>query len=199
MTAWDVLLKSKITELPVDLEKVCSGLGIRMFTTREGYPLIQALGLEDSVISSEGFTYRDERLRLIFYHRPIMRERRRFTIAHEIGHLALGHDGENPEREEREANRFASHLLAPSCVLRGLGVYDSWDIMGLCGMSYSAARLCSERMLRLERKERNYYAKWGRTSFFLSGTEWRLYEQFEPFIKSHQISSSLCGSASSNL
>ena len=98
MTAWDVLLKSQITELPVDLEKVCSGLGIRMFTTRDGYPLIQALGLEDSVLSSEGFTYRDERLKLIFYHRPIMRERRRFTIAHEIGHLALGHDGENPER-----------------------------------------------------------------------------------------------------
>ncbi len=46
--------------------------------------------------------------------------RRRFTIAHEIGHFLLGHEDDmideiqdRPMPLEREANSFASHLLMP--------------------------------------------------------------------------------------
>ena len=45
--------------------------------------------------------------------------RLRFTLAHELGHVALRHGGEG-EHEEREADCFASHLLAPRPVIRGL-------------------------------------------------------------------------------
>lgn len=201
MTAWDALIEADITEMPVNLCKVCEGLGIRLYTTLEGRQIIKALGLERSAIGSDGFSYRDNHLKIIFYARAVPKERRRFTVAHEIGHLALEHDGSDTAREEREANRFASHLLAPSCVLRGVGAYDSGRIMRLCGMSYTAARIAAERMLRLSYKEREYYRQWGRPQFFLSETEWRLYQQFEPFIKENraQISSSLWGMASSSL
>lgn len=201
MTAWEALLKSGICEMPVNLGKVCQGLGIRLYTTHEGYPIIKALGLGNSATCSDGFAYRDDQLKIIFYARAVPKERRRFTVAHEIGHLALEHDGSDAEREEREASRFASHLLAPSCVLRGVGAYDSGRIMRLCGMSYTAARIAAERMMRSAYKERDYYRQWGRPQFFLSETEWRLYRQFEPFIKENkaQISSSLWGMASSSL
>lgn len=53
----------------------------------------------------------------------VAKVRRRFTIAHEIGHLALGHHFEHtinrdvspdrPWRVEREANQYAAQLLMP--------------------------------------------------------------------------------------
>jgi len=46
--------------------------------------------------------------------------RQRFTVAHEIGHLLLGHTGKNfvlelnsKKPEEVEANQFAAELLMP--------------------------------------------------------------------------------------
>jgi Zn-dependent peptidase ImmA (M78 family) len=42
------------------------------------------------------------------------RERTRWTVAHEIGHLTLHRYGDITGREEREASRFASEFLAPA-------------------------------------------------------------------------------------
>jgi hypothetical protein len=43
----------------------------------------------------------------------------RFTIAHEIGHALMGHQGCGPvELEERQANVFAAELLMPLGMLR---------------------------------------------------------------------------------
>jgi Zn-dependent peptidase ImmA (M78 family) len=70
---------------------------------------------------------------VISYDLTEPRVRQRFTIAHEIGHYALGHlrDGRTRFRdmasnfstgtyapEETEANRFAADLLMPAHVLR---------------------------------------------------------------------------------
>lgn len=47
--------------------------------------------------------------------------RKRFSIAHEIGHLMLDHTGENPSENaqwEREANIFAAELLMPKDLLK---------------------------------------------------------------------------------
>ena len=41
-------------------------------------------------------------------------ERTRWTVAHEIGHLALHRYGDVSGQEEREASRFASEFLAPA-------------------------------------------------------------------------------------
>ena len=45
--------------------------------------------------------------------------RRRFTQAHELGHILLDHVGDGPQ-QEREADRFASALLMPAPVIREL-------------------------------------------------------------------------------
>jgi Zn-dependent peptidase ImmA (M78 family) len=47
--------------------------------------------------------------------------RRRFTIAHEIGHLLLGHTCTDPDLDndpEAEANQFAAELLMPLAILK---------------------------------------------------------------------------------
>ena len=48
--------------------------------------------------------------------------RRRFTIAHEIGHFLFGHDctknQEDGSRNEAEANAFAAELLIPTSFLK---------------------------------------------------------------------------------
>lgn len=44
-------------------------------------------------------------------------ERSRWTIAHEIGHLALHRHGEVSDDQENEASRFASEFLAPASAI----------------------------------------------------------------------------------
>lgn len=57
---------------------------------------------------------------LILYNEDIeSNERKRFTIAHEIGHVVLGHTV-HCQNNEIEANTFASQLLLPHCILEEL-------------------------------------------------------------------------------
>lgn len=74
--------------------------------------------------------------------------RRRFTLAHELGHIILKHSQE--ERfEEREADFYASQLLAPAPVLEMLkerGVHlDQDTVADIFYISQSAASLCITR------------------------------------------------------
>ena len=56
----------------------------------------------------------------ILYNEDIVsNERKRFTIAHEIGHIVLGHT-EHSINNEKEADTFASQLLLPHCLLEQL-------------------------------------------------------------------------------
>lgn len=54
--------------------------------------------------------------------------RRRFTIAHEVGHLLMGHtcDGEEKNsNKEIEANQFAAELLVPLAFIKRDFIQDS--------------------------------------------------------------------------
>ena len=61
----------------------------------------------------------------IGYNKAQHPHRQRFTVAHEIGHLLLGHTGKNfildlnsKKPEEIEANQFAAELLMPLEMLK---------------------------------------------------------------------------------
>ena len=159
MTAWEVLLRCGIETLPVDLRQICSRLGIGLYSYTQGYRILQRYGLGRYTYGADGFLFREEDgpLAAIFYEPHQTRGRRCFTIAHEIGHYALGHcsaggntvrrakaDKDSPE--ERAADRFASQLLAPACVLRGLGLYAPFGIRQTCGLSIRASEV-SEPMV----------------------------------------------------
>lgn len=69
--------------------------------------------------------------------------RRRFTQAHELGHILLGHESDGPQ-QEREADRFASALLMPAPVIfelwRRTGRQNAEELSDWFFVTISAAR-----------------------------------------------------------
>ena len=97
------------------------------------------------VPSQDGFSLRRGREHLIVYNNDpdIPETRRRFTIAHELGHYVLNHHLQT-ETEEREADCFARNLLAPRLVAIKNGInYE--DYPRVFGISSTAARMCEVR------------------------------------------------------
>lgn len=112
--AWRILIDLQINTLPVSTSAVCRRLGI---VIREG----------DLPGESDGVSTIMNGVPYILVRESCSAERKRFTVAHELGHILAGHVGryqlvnrepsakDNPI--EQEANVFAARLLAPACVL----------------------------------------------------------------------------------
>ena len=171
--AWQILIDLKISSLPVKITALCRELGI-------------AVKLTEINSDSDGFTFIKNGVPVIVLNSNCKNPSRlRFTCAHELGHIILGHVGvyELVNREpsatdnpiEREANIFASRLLAPACVLWGCQVKSPEDIIKLCEISYAAAEYRMQRMNVL----------YARNKFLTSPLERKVYENFKTFIKKH--------------
>jgi Zn-dependent peptidase ImmA (M78 family) len=104
--------------LPVDPRRIARSLGVAVF----GQPM-----------EVSGVIEIKDGKPVISYNADEPSVRQRFTIAHEIGHFALGHlEGSQKlwrdpvgnfsssanKREEREANMFAAQLLMPASTVR---------------------------------------------------------------------------------
>lgn len=164
--SWRVLLDTGTRELPVKVSRICVAYGVTLRSYQAGAPLIRVLGLEDQCEVSDGFTVRSDGRCYVFYNMEQSPGRVRFTIAHELGHVLLGHlgDGEHtvynrepsPEDspEEHTANVFASRLLAPACVLHALGAVTPEQIAAACDISMAAARFRAGRMGVLEQRSK---------------------------------------------
>lgn len=173
--AWQILLDESICSLPVNVGRLCRSLEISVR---------QYAGEDDS--DGRSLIVEGRPLILVSRNKPIPRQR--FTAAHELGHVLLGHveegglrmnrepaPGDNPL--EREANVFASRLLAPACVLWGCGVRSPEDIAELCGISRQSAEFRWQRIEVLLERDR----------FLSSPIERKVYEQFADYIASHKL------------
>jgi len=104
-----LLKRAKVTKAPVYINELIP-------TLEKDYDLksVDGLELENHV---SGFLIQEQDLSAIAYNSTHHIHRQRFTVAHEIGHLLLGHniidEGSVTETEEKEANIFASELLMP--------------------------------------------------------------------------------------
>lgn len=110
--AKSVLKSAKLKNPPIILKNVLESLDFKITL----FP--KDLGDDD------GFCVGDK---LIGYNKTKSRGRIRFTIAHELGHIMLGHNAEeNPSKinfyskneKEANANVFAAELLVPSSMLK---------------------------------------------------------------------------------
>lgn len=102
-----LLKDAKIAHLPVSLQKVLDHLKTKM--DLEVFSL--SLGQKIS-----GILVVDQDTATIGFNGEQHWHRRRFTLAHEICHLLMGHACSGVERSsplEREANQFAGELLMP--------------------------------------------------------------------------------------
>lgn len=115
MTAKEVLDAHWDGKLPVKLIPIAEAMGIRVFK-RQG-------------MSESGIVDYDELGPRIIFNPDEPNVRQRFTVAHEIGHVALGHVKQGGKMyrddvrmffstekspEETEANQFAARLLMPA-------------------------------------------------------------------------------------
>ena len=107
----------------------------------------------------------------------------RFAIAHELGHILLGHvttyakyatieDIGTKPKAEKQADLFALRLLCPACVLMELGLHTPEEISAFCRVPLRRAQARSERMKDLYKKNK----------FFSSNTENEVYHRFEIYI-----------------
>lgn len=183
--SWRILLDCKIDRLPVDLNLICKALGVRTAPYGANRALIQRKNLSEIVARSDGLSFFAGNMPVILYNETCTPERVRFTIAHELGHIVLGHISPggvtvanrepNPQDDPKEiaANQFAVRLLAPACVLWGVGLHTANEIAQVCRISKQAAEFRADRMNVL----------YSRNKFLSSPMERRLYQQFLPYIK----------------
>ena len=166
--AWKILLECGINTLPVRPSIICDYYGWTLTDYQTGAPSLALLGLSGLTERTDGFCAVTKNHTYIFFDSTLPAGRQRFTIAHEIGHLALGHvapggvttvnrepePGDSPI--ERQANQFAARLLAPACVLHELGATTPDAIQRACGLSRQAAEFRAARIQELERRNRYY-------------------------------------------
>ena len=168
--AWRVLRNECVTELPVKVTALCRDMGIRvqMFKPEDGNDG------KSTIIDGQPHIFISDQCSIA---------RQRFTAAHELGHILLGHVGrydlvnrepsskDNPI--EQAANVFASRILAPACVLWALDARTPEQISELCQISYQAASFRAERMELL----------YARNKFLTSPLEQQVYLQFMDYIQ----------------
>lgn len=172
--AWQCLLDFNITELPIKPTFIAKACGIKIIKDSKVHLL------EDG---KSGASYLDKGQWYIVYRDSESDQRCRFTIAHELGHIFLGHalvndklyrtfDSDKPSIEQ-EADAFAARLLAPACALWAMDIHEPDDISELCGISKTAGNARANRMKVL----------YARNKFLLSPTEREVYKNFERFIE----------------
>lgn len=141
--AVELYKKLCITTFPVDMYNVMNVLGIRVIPLSKA---AQKIGQIFYTHNLDGLSFYDKRSKqfCVFYNDTMPQERIRFTLAHELGHIALGHLQES-DLARKEADTFASYFLAPS---PAIGVYKCNSILQICNkfnLSLICAGICWKR------------------------------------------------------
>ena len=174
--SWNFLIHNHITSLPVDLKSVTGSLGIKVRFDNVGI-------LEPN---QRGLTMTDMNVTYIIINKEGPLAENRYTIMHELGHIYLGHPMINNKyartfdlnnKYEYQAERFAIDVLAPACVLWGLGLHSAEDIAKICNISATSAQRRAERMEIL----------YGRNMFLSHPLERQVFNQFKDFINRNKL------------
>lgn len=192
--AWRTLLRFSVRALPADVFRIAKELGIAVHPhplpgDDPALPLLRRLP-GPSVCR----TLLLGRAWHVYFLAPLDESRRRFALAHELGHVILRHEKmalrpgvrifkssenagdliEDPlDISDYAADIFAIRLLAPACVLHEMHIDQPGRIAALCGMPPKAAALRGERMELLN----------ARNAFFSHPLERQVRDQFLPFIR----------------
>ncbi len=171
--SWKVLADNEISYLPVDVIKIACRNGIKVIRN-----------VEVNVLKSNqaGLCALKNGKWYIVYDETMSNEEKRYTIAHELGHIFLGHpknyeaNGEYDYKKELAADSFATKLLTPLCILKELEVTQSSEIQKLCDVPFwvAAGRI---RRLKLIQK---------RNMFYTSPFEMMVRARFDKFIKNER-------------
>lgn len=197
-TAWRALLRLKDKRLPVDAEALAKEVGMEVlpFPDAEENPRLAALLSGEEKAAAVSLRIRGK-WHIFLREKALDDHLRRFAVAHELGHLLLGHETrvispgvrafesrenagdilEDPEDlADYAADIFAVRLLAAACLLHELHIDSSGEIAALCGLPPRAAALRAERMELLNERD----------AFFTHTLERQVRDQFLPYLRSRQ-------------
>ena len=172
--SWQCLIDFNINKLPVMVTDIITKSGT--------IKLLKNSDVDVLADGESGKTVCENGCFNIIYRDTESSKRSRFTIAHELGHIFLGHLLINTPQyrtfkiqddTESQANVFARDLLAPACVLHELQALSPTDISRLCNISLDSATFRAERMKELEL----------RNAWYLHPLEREVRQQFDEFIK----------------
>ncbi len=176
--AWRCILDFNIRSLPVKLKETANRAGIRVVRNSAVFELE---GSESGAGIFCGGKWH------IIYDDSLDTLQSRFVIAHELGHIFLGHEYKYADARfdtsdrklkcEREADMFAVRLLSPACVLHEIGLFNADDISHVCGIPRNVAAERARRMKQLET----------RGAFYRSPLETEVGENFADFVREYRI------------
>lgn len=176
--AWQALIDYNVSSLPVSVVKIANNADIDIIKNSEVKELRKG---------EVGVSILLDKKWYIVYDNSVSQARCRYTIAHELGHIFLGHPlllgyharkfQINKPAVEWQSDRFAIGLLAPACVLWGLNLHSVDEIRTVCNISYAATEIRAERMKVLYK----------RNKFLTSPLERKVYSQFQNYINSYNV------------
>lgn len=129
------LLENKINKLPITINLIedllkAKGWSILKYDVNNGkqIELLKQYNIFAIAKRTKAFTYKRKTEKIIFIRSGLSANEKRMLLAHELGHIVLGHMADNnvlgykpggliDEGQEDEANEFALEFLAPICVL----------------------------------------------------------------------------------
>ena len=193
--AWRALLRLEKKTLPVDAEALARSVGVEIHP----FPDPQENRRLWNLARQKGGVCTSLRIRgewhIFVREGGLDDSRRRFAVAHELGHLLLGHETrtlapgvkcfrcegcggdavEEPQDQElMAADVFALRLLSPACLMHELRADTPAAIAALCALPPQAAVMRAERMLLLNQ----------RNAFYKDPLERRVRDAFLPFLRS---------------
>lgn len=173
--AWRFLIDFDVTELPIKLVVAANRAGIRVIRNSK------VSELHDGERGAS--IYMPDKQWLIVYDDTLPIDEARMVIAHELGHILLGHEykygdsrfpgGKSKLKSEREADMFAVRILAPACILHEARLLDGDKIAEACMIPKAIANARAKRMGVLET----------RNMFYKSELESQVRDKFKDYIE----------------
>ena len=162
--AWRALREHAALSFPIKPSRIAKERGIFLYTYHQyrqatGRPLLQVA----VSYGTDGFTQYIHGNYVVFYNPTNPIPRIRWTLAHELGHILMGHFASgystpgNPPLDQGEkawedvmADRFASQLLCPLPGVFLCGPSSQGELAQLCDLSAQAAGITWGRLEKWE-------------------------------------------------
>lgn len=163
LLAYQSIIELKIKEFPIPANKIkCKGVKISSY---QKYSKKTGLALEEITQGNElkdAYLLRELRpgLALILYNKDQIDSRKKHTLWHEIGHIKCGHTAHG-DREEIEANFFASQANAPNVLIKGIAKrgykIDPNFLVNYFGLSRESAQKKMDYLNKYHYNHKNEY------------------------------------------
>ena len=135
------------------------------------------------MVSDDAFTLKG----MIFYNDTSLIGRMRFSLMHELGHIILEHKEVPTQEMEKEANFFASQILAPRMVIHYARCKNETEVAKVFDITVECARYAFNDYKRWHR-----YILYHRTSPFDKALYEHFYDKTQKRFIYHRGFCSLC-------